>query len=75
MKCVNCDNNKSSRAIVMGLPVSFCTHCLTMWGFWSYAYTFLFAPLEGWLNGGFSFMLYEGSYWNALKRWLCDDYV
>ena len=64
--CPLCNSEKVEKVIACGLPMKFCTSCNCLWGFWSYIYTLLIAPIEAWLNGGFYFLSYKGSYLKAL---------
>jgi hypothetical protein len=72
MKCPACDGT-AIKVIAAALPMKLCTEdgCRALWGEpFATIYTFLFAPLEGWMNRGFYFLAYEGSYFYALWDWL-----
>lgn len=60
--CPQC-KGAAQKAIYFGLPVGLCAdvECSVAWGLGSYAMLVWF---NGWL------MLYSGSYWRALWRWL-----
>jgi hypothetical protein len=69
LNCPDC-SNKSEKIIACGLPMYHCSNCHNLWGFWSWLYFYVIAPVEGFINGHFCYMVYEGSYWEALKDWL-----
>jgi len=50
LECPVC-SAKADKIIAAGLPMYFCSNpdCCIMWGFWSYFYTYLVAPIEGFL--------------------------
>lgn len=62
---------KSLKIIHMGFPMYFYEEENILWGFWSFIYTlfpFTAEDLTGELN--FVFLVYEGSYWKALWKFL-----
>lgn len=67
--CPSCEK-EGNKVICIGLPMKFCRHCCTLWGFFSGFYAWFISPIEVALNGGFSMMIYEGSYWAALYEYL-----
>ena len=71
MKCPECGSENATKVISTGLPMKFCPDCALLWGEpWATIFDFFVAPLEGMLNGGFSFFTYEGSYLSGLWAWL-----
>jgi len=60
IKCPAC-GEEASKIIYLGLPMKFCNHCSTMFGFWSWVPTL-------WFNG--AVFCYEGNYLRALWNYL-----
>lgn len=74
--CPECKSKDTDKVIAAGMPMRLCNvegcHCL--WGEpWATIYTWIVAPIEGLFNEGFSFMAYQGSYWEGLKAWWKDE--
>lgn len=61
-QCPAC-KSKAVKAIYMGFPMSLCINekCKNVFGFFSFL-------VEIYFNG--VFLVYEGSYWQALKEWI-----
>lgn len=71
IECPMCKTS-ASKVIAAGLPMKLCdnSNCNCLWGEpWASIYTWFVCPLEGLFNEGFSFMAYEGSYWEGLVAW------
>lgn len=60
-------NGRVDKVIYMGMPGELCRECNTLTGVASYL-PLIASDTE--FGPKFKFMVYEGSYWKALMRWL-----
>ncbi len=74
MNCPYCNTNNKHKVIAYGLPMSLCTRCGTVTGFFTFFYLLLSIP-ERLFDEGIDdtyFMGYEGSYWKNLETYIKD---
>lgn len=74
MICLNCNTDNKHKVIAYCLPMSLCTRCGAVSGFFKFFYLLLSLP-ERYFDEGIDetyFMGYEGSYWLALKEYIKD---
>lgn len=69
--CPGC-GGRADKVIYLGLPMRLCSDvdgCACLSGFWSFV-AFAFPIHDG---EHFAFMVYDGSYWSALRVWLMGE--
>lgn len=74
MICSNCNTKNKHKVIAYGLPMSLCTRCGAVTGFFAFFYLLISFP-ERFLDEGIEetyFMGYEGGYWKNLKTYIKD---
>jgi len=71
-RCSNCVDSKLVKVIYFGMPGLFCLNCDTLHGIASYM-PVVATEDEETGEPYFAFMVYQGSYWKALWRWLIGE--
>lgn len=76
MSCPNCKKSQRHvfKVIAYGMPMMFCRKCSCLWGFWSYVYVHIFSKIDAYIDGGFSFFIYKGSYLRGLYHYFRGSY-
>lgn len=72
--CPRCGTNHKHQVIAYCFPMSLCTRCGTVSGFFAFFYLLCSLP-EVFFNEGIDttyFMGYEGNYWSALVLYMGD---